>query len=101
MGTADDSLRDFINGIPDSKLQYFSPSDTTIYSNTNFRLDMQGITSGSPRCYNLQIQVNYATKITTLKKAAPQTVAGPVFVEVNTTGVPAEIRRRFLDMMLI
>ncbi|KAI0866506.1 hypothetical protein F4860DRAFT_508903 [Xylaria cubensis] len=102
MGKARDALLDFIITIPDSKLQYFSVSDhPTIYSDANFRLDMQGITSGNPRFYNLQIQANKQTRITTLMKAAPQTVAGPVFVEVGTLSLPADIRDEFFNKMLI
>lgn len=37
------------------------------------------MTSDSPAKHNLQIQVNKGTGISTLKKAAPKTVAGPVF----------------------
>ena len=37
------------------------------------------MTSDNPAKHNLQIQVNKGTGISTLKKTAPKTVAGPVF----------------------
>ena len=43
MGNAKDALIDFINAIPDGKLTGFSSSAGTIYSTTNYRLDMQGV----------------------------------------------------------
>ncbi|PUU82922.1 hypothetical protein B9Z19DRAFT_966241 [Tuber borchii] len=77
MVNAKKSLQNFINdGIPASKLTGFPESAGTIYSDQNFRLDMQGKTTDGK--YNLQIQINRGTKLTTLKKAAPATVAGPV-----------------------
>jgi len=39
------ALRDFINGIPDAKLTGFQESGGTIYTDQDFRLDMQGVSS--------------------------------------------------------
>jgi len=43
MGKASKALKEFINGIPDSKLTGLPSSGGTIYKDTNFRLDMQGV----------------------------------------------------------
>ncbi|EME38205.1 hypothetical protein DOTSEDRAFT_114070, partial [Dothistroma septosporum NZE10] len=63
MGKAKKSLEAFINGIPDSKLTGLPTTIQTLYKDTDFRLDMQGV------------QVNKGTGISTLKKTAPKTVA--------------------------
>ncbi|TEY35181.1 hypothetical protein BOTCAL_0600g00070 [Botryotinia calthae] len=65
---------DFINDIPDSKLTGFPTSEGTIHKNTDFRLNMQGMTTGDPKKHNLQVQVNKET-VAILKKVAPKTVA--------------------------
>lgn len=43
MGKASKALKEFIEGIPDSKLTGFSTAPGTIYKTTEFRLDMQGV----------------------------------------------------------
>jgi hypothetical protein len=43
MGKASKALKEFINDIPDSDLEALPTSAGTIYSNDNFRLDMQGV----------------------------------------------------------
>ncbi|PQE17865.1 hypothetical protein CJF30_00010352 [Rutstroemia sp. NJR-2017a BBW] len=75
MGKNTKRVQEFIDGIPDSKLTALPSSAGTIYTTTDFRLDMQGLTSGDPQKHNLQIQINKQTTITSLKKSAPQTVA--------------------------
>lgn len=50
----------------------------------------------SPR-HNLQIQVNRQTSISTLKKLAPKTVAGPVLAVGDEA--PQTIRDAFLESM--
>ncbi|KAF7955396.1 uncharacterized protein EAE97_000655 [Botrytis byssoidea] len=72
MGKNTKRAEDFIDDIPDSTLTGFPTSGGTIYKDADFRLDMQGMTTGDPKKHNLQVQV---TKVTTLKKAAPKTVA--------------------------
>ncbi|KAM5370598.1 hypothetical protein ACJZ2D_008424 [Fusarium nematophilum] len=83
-------LMDFINDIPDSKLQGFPNSQTTLFRDRDFRLDMQGITSGGE--WNLQIQVNYSATSTSLRRFAPNTIAGPVLVPMTNPMTPDEIR---------
>jgi len=43
MGKATKALKEFIDGIPDSKLTGFSVGSGTIHKTTEFRLDMQGV----------------------------------------------------------
>lgn len=78
MGEAKDALTDFINAIPASKLTDIPKTTTTgVFKTKHFRMDIQGPTTskkGQGKRYNLQIQVNRETAITTLKKLAPKTV---------------------------
>jgi hypothetical protein len=48
------------------------------------------LTSGSTH-YNLQVQINNQTRITSLKKAAPRTVAH-VLVPTDDTWTPQQIK---------
>ena len=50
--------------------------------------------------YNLQIQVNYGTTISTLKNYAPRTIAGPVLVSPEQRLTPSEIRAAFFANMV-
>lgn len=43
MGKAGKALRAFINEIPDDKLENLSVTAGTLYKDTNFRVDMQGV----------------------------------------------------------
>lgn len=45
MGKADKALVAFINAIPDDKLTSIQTTATTLYKDTDFRLDMQGVRS--------------------------------------------------------
>ncbi|KAM5540050.1 hypothetical protein V8D89_006190 [Ganoderma adspersum] len=79
---ASTALTDFITGIHDDKLKDIGESQHTIVKDTDFRLDMQGMTTAQPNKkppvpskYNLQVQINRQTKISTLKKHQPATVA--------------------------
>ena len=54
---------DFIDDIPDLKLLGGFPSKScTIHSDLNYRLDVQTITTGPPKAWNLQIQANKGPK---------------------------------------
>lgn len=74
MGKARKAFEEFVAGIPDDKLSGLSNQSQTIYKDEIFRLDMQGMTS-FPHSFNLQVQINRQTKVTSLKKAAPSTVS--------------------------
>ncbi|KAM0259449.1 hypothetical protein ACHAQJ_003344 [Trichoderma viride] len=99
MGKASKSLKAFIDEIPDSSLTGLSTSPGTIYSDTDFRLDMQGMTTAQE--HNLQVQINKNTTISTLKKFAPKTVAGPVLVPSNSPSSAADIRAQLLAKVSI
>ncbi|KAF4472226.1 hypothetical protein FALBO_862 [Fusarium albosuccineum] len=86
-------LTDFIDSIPDEKLEGFPDSQSTLYRNKDFRLDMQGITSSGD--WNLQIQVNSGATTTSLKRLAPRTIAGPVLVSPTAPLAPDQIRAEF------
>ncbi|KAK8012489.1 hypothetical protein PG991_009864 [Apiospora marii] len=71
-------LINFIDNIPDEKLQGFKLTPGTLWKDNDFRLNMQGLTTAGE--YNLQIQINAKISVTTLKPFAPNTAAGPVLV---------------------
>ncbi|KAH7305447.1 hypothetical protein B0I35DRAFT_443806 [Stachybotrys elegans] len=91
-------LRDFIDEIPDSKLQGLPNSQTTLYRDQNFRLDMQGMTSSGQ--WNLQIQVNNRPKASSLREYAPDTVSGPVLVSPDSPMDAEAIREGFRNTCL-
>ncbi|KAK9319194.1 hypothetical protein V1517DRAFT_341959 [Lipomyces orientalis] len=70
MGRASDALIDFIEGVPDGKLRGFSDPNPayTVYQTLDFRLDVQNMTPGDPPMYNIQVQINRETSISTLKR---------------------------------
>ncbi|CAF9916954.1 MAG: hypothetical protein HETSPECPRED_003057 [Heterodermia speciosa] len=75
MGKGRKALKDFIGNIPEEKLTDFpSNNGACIYKDTNFRMDMQSITTDEPKKYNIQIQINSETTVSTLKKLAPSTM---------------------------
>jgi hypothetical protein len=66
---------DWIDTIPNSKLEGGICDRGTIYDDRNFRLDNQGTITRGPAMYNLQVQVNKNCKLTTFKKQAPKSFA--------------------------
>ncbi|KAF9651928.1 hypothetical protein BDM02DRAFT_444822 [Thelephora ganbajun] len=99
MGKATKALKEFIASIPESKLTGFPTRSGEIWSTTEFRLDMQGMTSN--REFNLQIQANRQAKITSVRGLAPQTVAGPVLVGEHEAVTAEQVRQRLSNSMLI
>ncbi|KAF5724335.1 hypothetical protein FMUND_933 [Fusarium mundagurra] len=95
MGKASKELKQFINEIPDSCLNALPDNAGTIRKTTDFRLDMQGMTTDGK--HNIQVQVT----ISTLKKVAPKTVAGPALVPSDGSWTPADIRADLLAKILI
>jgi hypothetical protein len=52
------------------------------------------------RYHNLQIQANKQSQVTSVKKLAPKTVAGPVEVGTTENLTAKDVRERFLDKVL-
>ncbi|KAK3897085.1 hypothetical protein C8A05DRAFT_20078 [Staphylotrichum tortipilum] len=90
VGGLEPRVRNFIDYIPDSKLSGFPNLPTTLYKDVDLRLDMQGITSNDE--WNIQIQVNFGCKTTSLRPFAPTTVAGPALVSRTASLSLEEIR---------
>ncbi|KAF8523422.1 hypothetical protein JB92DRAFT_2705083 [Gautieria morchelliformis] len=88
MGKATKALKAFIDGVPDSKLTGLPMTATKLYTDTNFRLDMQGV------------QVNNGTSISTLKTIAPDTVAH-CLAPVDPAWTADEVRQALKDGTLI
>lgn len=88
----------FIDDIPDDKLLEFSDTPGEIYSQRNFRLDLQGKTSSGG--WNLQIQVNYGAETEALQAMAPDTISGPVLVTLELPMTPEEIREEFRNKII-
>ena len=120
MGKANKALTEFLDNIPDSKLTGISETPGTLWNDENFRLDLQGVstvsyyilpkliallaslaytrnhwlqmTSGTPKKFNLQVQINKQSPITSLKTLASggknttvATVIAPVSPEMSAT----------------
>lgn len=93
MGKATAALRDFIESIPDAKLTGFRDPRPAymVYSTRDFRLDVRNVsgaslsihslilptlfwkTSTKPPKYNLQVQINRQSTISTLKAMKDKT----------------------------
>ncbi|KAM6503280.1 hypothetical protein JOM56_000223 [Amanita muscaria] len=99
MGKAKKALIAFIDAIPESKLTGFPSSAGTIWNTTEFRLDMQGMTTKKE--FNLQIQANKDASITSVKRIAPSTVAGPVLIGENEEVTAEEVRKKLHEKILI
>jgi len=66
------ALKAFIDDIPAAKLENFPGNPHTLYNDNNFRFDLQGLTKTA---HNLQIQANNGAPNTSVRKAAPSSVA--------------------------
>ncbi|KAK3332335.1 hypothetical protein B0T19DRAFT_100867 [Cercophora scortea] len=100
MGKAANSIVSFIDSIPDEKLVGFSKPNPSynVWKDADFRLDVQNMTSDKPQMFNLQIQVNSGTGITTLKKLAKKskfngTTVSKALVPVDGSWDAAAVRR--------
>ncbi|KAL2678539.1 hypothetical protein Neosp_009287 [[Neocosmospora] mangrovei] len=100
MGKGSETLRKFIESIPDDKINGFTDGEHKLYSNTHYRLDHQGLTSGDPKMYNLQVQVNRGTTISILKREVGKTVA-TALVPVAGDWTPDMIREELLQNCMI
>ncbi|ROW06257.1 hypothetical protein VPNG_08100 [Cytospora leucostoma] len=87
-------LEYFIDDIPDEKITP-PPDHGTVFTDGNFRLDVQGITSNNQ--WNLQVQVNYRPKKSSLTAYAPDTVAGPALVPKDDPWTAAQIKQKLKE----
>jgi len=85
------ALKEFIDEIPESKLKNFPSNPGTLYNDSNFRLDLQGLTATA---YNLQIQANNGAPNTSVRKVAPQSVAA-VLRNFTSNATAADVRKAF------
>jgi hypothetical protein len=103
------ALKAFIDEIPVAKLENFPGSPGTLYSDDNFRLDLQGVSIVLPfltypcakhpaqltsTAYNLQIQANKGAPNTSVRKVAPQSVAA-VLRKFDSHATVADLRKAF------
>ncbi|KAJ1713090.1 hypothetical protein AFGD_005267 [Aspergillus flavus] len=100
MGKATSALTAFIENIPDGKISGYTSGEHTLHRDTNFRLDNQGLTTGDPQYYNLQVQINNQTTISTLKRVKGETVAHTL-VPADGSWTPEQIRQALLANTLI
>lgn len=108
------ALKAFIECIPASKLENFPSNAGTLFKDNDFRLDLQNVSTGpdsdpfSPihtlsktsaqltsTAYNLQIQANKGSENTSVRKAAPQSVAG-VLRAFSSKASAEDVRTAFL-----
>lgn len=90
------ALLQFIDDIPTSKLEGGFPSySETIFSDDNYRLDMQGVTTDAPRCWNLQVQVNKQALFAPTKRAVNKGASvAKVFVPIEAPYLATDIRNK-------
>lgn len=118
-GKREKTLLEFIDSIPDIRLEGFPGSEKTVFRDDNFRMDMQCVstmTTPLARSESFQFawantflphrspatmsgiyksRFNYETPIPTLKPLAPKTVSGPALVPRTAPLTPDEIRDIF------
>ncbi|KAF2035028.1 hypothetical protein EK21DRAFT_55638 [Setomelanomma holmii] len=68
-------ILNFIDDIPDSKLEVGIKDRGTVYRDRDLRLDNHETTRRDKAIYNLQVQVNEACRHTSLAMAVPDSVA--------------------------
>ncbi|KAI0260080.1 hypothetical protein BC834DRAFT_846332 [Gloeopeniophorella convolvens] len=85
------ALQEFIAEIPAARLTGFPNNPGTIYTDANFRFDMQGLTKTA---WNLQIQANKNAPNTSVAKAAPASVAA-VLVDFTAVFTAEQVRAAF------
>lgn len=77
MGAADKFIQQWIDDIPNSKLEGGLRTSGQVHSDIDARLDAQGLVRKPDGSYsiNLQLQLNRGIRISTLKKFAPVSFA--------------------------
>ncbi|KAH7385712.1 hypothetical protein BKA66DRAFT_416250 [Pyrenochaeta sp. MPI-SDFR-AT-0127] len=68
-------LHDWIDEIPDDKLDGAYVVGHPVFIDQYCRVDLQGLTSDDPPLFNLQVQVNNGCPDTTMRLLKPATVA--------------------------
>ncbi|KAI9695720.1 MAG: hypothetical protein M1836_006086 [Candelina mexicana] len=94
------AYEDFIDNLGDKILGFQGMTQINrVAKDRNFRFDMQGLTTKDTcgkQYYNLQIQVQNESSITTLRKLAPKT-AGRVLVNVEAEVTAPQVAQAFKD----
>ncbi|RTE85291.1 hypothetical protein BHE90_000039 [Fusarium euwallaceae] len=98
MPSRKDIIHNFIDNIPDDKLENAISNTKVLLKDDNFHLDMQGKTSDGQ--LNLQIQCVKQPATKSLKKWAKQTVSGPAFVAKDEPLDADAIRQVFRDTIV-
>ncbi|KAI4595646.1 hypothetical protein KJ359_006635 [Pestalotiopsis sp. 9143b] len=108
MGKATDAIKAFIQDIPDEKLVGFSdPNPTyTVYNDKDFRLDVQNMVAGKPPQFNIQVQINAGTSISTLKKMSKKsknrgTTVAKALIPSDGSFTAADVRNALLEGLMI
>jgi len=124
MGKAKDVLKAFIADIPNDKLTgYPNKAPTTLYTDSDYRLDLQSVRpiieevsekdkKGKTvkvqkevgKIYNLQVQANKQSQVTSIRGIAPKTAAGPVIIELRNGKYSLsakDVRSAFTSKILI
>lgn len=93
-----DYVVDAIEAFKDEKFESLPTSTgTTICTSRNVRVDMQSMTSDDPPQHNIQAQINYGCKITSLAKLAPNTVAHCIVPSGDNALSGAEVKKMLID----
>ena len=83
---------EFIDLIPDHVLDGIPDTRTTLFRTQDLRLDMQGMTTKTPKRHRLHIQVNGQVSVTTLEALRFETIS-EVEVLQDDPGTPASIKQ--------
>jgi hypothetical protein len=75
MPSTKDKIIDWIDEIPDEKLDGAYTNGRPVFTDRSCRLDCQGVTTDEPKHFNLQVQVNNQCPDTTMRKLKLRTVA--------------------------
>ncbi|MCJ1264229.1 hypothetical protein MMC22_004100 [Lobaria immixta] len=72
MGKLNKRLLEFIETVPDGKLEGFPPDDGELYSDEDFHLTMKKTTAQNPAKVVLKILLSSACSISTVKNLDPE-----------------------------
>jgi hypothetical protein len=89
-------IREWIDEIPDKKLDGTFVEGRPIHIDRDCRFDVQGITTDEPKMLNLQVQVNNGCERTTMAKLKPKSVAW-CLAPIEDPWTPREIKDALME----
>jgi len=91
---------EIIDDVPDQRLIGLpTKPNTTIHNDVIVRLDMQSMAGSSPKCHNLQVQVNNESRIPSSAGILGGSATRAVLVPEDTPWTPAVIKEALKDSL--